>query len=69
MSTDLRILRPAEVADLLGLHRCTIWRWIKRGDFPEPLQLGRNAVGFRRSDVVAWLDSRQSGDSAASTDV
>ena len=58
MSADLRIMRPAEVANTLGVHRCTLWRWIKRGNFPAPLQLGRNAVGFRQSDVAAWLDSR-----------
>ena len=66
MSADLRILRPAEVAKTLCVHRCTLWRWIKQGAFPAPLQLGRNAVGFRESDVSDWLESRPTGDSAQS---
>ena len=64
MSSDLQILRPAQVASVLGVHRATLWRWIKRGDFPAPLQLGRNAIGFRQSDICDWLASRPTGDSS-----
>ena len=68
MSADLQILqilRPAEVAETLGVHRSTLWRWRQRGDFPAPLRLGPNAVGFRRSAIEAWIESRQSGDSSS----
>ena len=64
MSADLQLLRPGQVAGLLGVHRCTLWRWIQRGDFPEPLRIGRNATAFRQSDISDWLETRQSGDSA-----
>jgi len=64
MSADLRLLRPAQVAEALSIHRSTLWRWVKRGDFPAPIQLGRNTVAFRESEVRAWIDSR-TGDSAA----
>lgn len=58
MSGDLQLLRPAQVASLLNVHRCTLWRWMKAGNFPEPVKLGAKATGFRRSDVEAWLASR-----------
>jgi len=61
MSADLQLLRPAEVASLLGVHRSTLWRWVKRGGFPAPLQLGGVAIGFRQRDVAEWLDARPSG--------
>ncbi|WBU53986.1 AlpA family transcriptional regulator [Paracoccus sp. SCSIO 75233] len=28
------------------------------GDFPVPIRLGKRAVGWKRSDVGAWLESR-----------
>lgn len=65
MSADLRILRPAEVAKTLGVHRCTLWRWIQDDAFPRPVKLGRNAIGFRRSDIAAWVDSRPTSDPTA----
>lgn len=59
-----RIMRPTELHKYLGIARVTIWRMVKRGDFPEPLRLSgtegrRSAVGWRRSVVTAWLDERE----------
>jgi len=31
---------------------------IGRGEFPAPVKLGARAVGWRRSDIEAWLESR-----------
>jgi len=28
------------------------------GNFPKPVQLGKRAVGWRESDIAAWLQSR-----------
>ena len=53
-----QILRPAEVAAMLGVTRSTLTRWRQRDGFPQPLKLGPGAVGFRRSDVEAWLADR-----------
>jgi prophage regulatory protein len=54
-----RILRRREVERLIGLSCSAIYRRIADGTFPPPLDLGGNAVGWRESTVVAWLDSRQ----------
>src|SRR5439155_11748996 len=53
-----RILRPREVFVRVGLSRTTIWRAVRRGDFPAPRRLSANAVGWRASDVDAWIASR-----------
>ena len=58
MSAQLQLLRPAQVASLIGVNRTTLWRWTKKGSFPAPVQLGRNAVGFRQAEVAAWIESR-----------
>ncbi len=62
---QLQILRPAEVAALVGVHRVTLYKWARQGRFPAPFKIGKRAAGFRKSDVSAWIDARQSGESAS----
>ena len=54
------ILRIAEVRRMVGLSRTSIWRRVKRGDFPAPRRLGgpdTRAVGWRRADIEDWLSN------------
>lgn len=66
MSLDTRdempaeVLRPREAARYVGMSRPTIDRWRKAGKFPKALQLGAQAIGWRRSDLDDWLDGRPS---------
>lgn len=59
-----KILRRPDVEDITGLGRSTIYDWMKKGEFPKPVKLGSRAVGWRESDIVAWLESRHSQDAA-----
>ena len=52
------VLRPREAARYVGLSRPTIDRWRKAGKFPKALQLGAQAIGWRRSDLDDWLNDR-----------
>ena len=54
-----RILRRSAVDGITGLGRSTIYDWMARGEFPKPVQLGARLVGWRESDIRAWLESRQ----------
>ena len=53
------IYRLPEVIAICGLSRSTIYEMIGRGEFPAPVKLGARAVGWRRSDIEAWLASRR----------
>lgn len=53
------LLRRAEVESKTGLSRSTIYDWMKRGEFPQPVKLGARIVAWRESDIAAWLDSRK----------
>lgn len=53
-----RIMRRPEVEKTVGLSRSAIYVAMDRGDFPRPIQIGRRAVGWKYTDVSAWLDSR-----------
>lgn len=54
----LRVLRPREVAALLGVSRATLARWQRDGVFPARRQIGPARVGWVEADVLAWLSSR-----------
>lgn len=53
-----RILRRPEVEEFTGLRRSTIYDLIKRGTFPQSVQLTGSSVGWRLSDVESWIASR-----------
>jgi prophage regulatory protein len=52
------ILRRPAVEALVGLRKTALYAMIARGEFPPPLRLGRRAVGWRASDVEAWIAAR-----------
>jgi len=54
------ILRRPLVEARTGLARSTIYEWMKQGTFPKPVALGARLVGWRESDIDAWLDTRKS---------
>lgn len=52
-----RILRRPDVENLTGLSRSTIYDWMKKGAFPKPVALGARLVGWRQSEIDAWLEA------------
>jgi prophage regulatory protein len=53
------ILRRRAVERKTGLTTSTLYRFIKNGQFPAPIKLGVQAVGWLESDIEEWLSSRQ----------
>ena len=54
-----RILRLPQVAELVGLRRSMIYRLMQEGEFPRPVRLAPRAVGWRMSDLQAWIAARE----------
>ena len=55
------IIRLSEVIQRVCLSKATIYRLIKSGDFPKPLQLGCRSVAWRVKDISNWIESRPQG--------
>ena len=55
-----QILKRPRVQELTSLPVSTLYAWVAQGRFPAPVRLGLRSVGWRRSDVQGWLDSRVS---------
>jgi|GEM_PF-908153 len=53
-----RILRPKQVAEILGVHRSTLGRWVDREQFPKPIQMGVSAIGWPQWMVDQWVQKR-----------
>jgi prophage regulatory protein len=56
-----RIYRRPDVEAITGLSRSTIYAMMSEEAFPQPIRLGKRAVGWRGSDLDAWLNSRTQG--------
>jgi excisionase family DNA binding protein len=55
MLSNATLLSPAEVAELLGVHRASVYRRINSGELPA-IQLGDDGPLRIRSDALkAWL--------------
>jgi len=48
-----------ELMSLLGVSRWMIGEMIGRGEFPQPLKLGKRSRRWLVSDVESWLRQRQ----------
>lgn len=53
--TPNALLRIAQVAHETGLSRSTIYERIRSGTFPASIRLGPKSVGWRVSDIDAFL--------------
>ena len=53
-----QILRVADLVALLNLSRTTIWRMRRAGEFPQPIRLSANAVGWPARVIDEWLAQR-----------
>ena len=51
-----RMLRLPEVVMLTGRSRSSIYQDMKVGAFPKPLSLGARSVGWKESQITAWLE-------------
>ena len=55
---DTKMLRAPEVMVRTGLSRVTIWRRVRAGSFPAPVEIGINSIGWPESEITIWLESR-----------
>ena len=59
--TEAMILRLPAVIKMTGISKSRIYVYMERetDPFPRPIQLGPNSVGWRKSEIEAWLNTRE----------
>ena len=55
---NYRILRPSQMCKKLSISKATLYRLIKMGEFPPPLQLGGGSVGWPETVGDEWIQNR-----------
>lgn len=53
------ILSCKEVLETVGFSKQTLYRRIKAVDFPRPIQISPQRVGWRKSEVAEWMETRK----------
>ena len=52
----MRLLTDTDVAEMLGIHRSTVWRWAKDGRLPAPIRpLGARIARWRADEIEAAI--------------
>lgn len=54
----MEVLRKKQVSKIIGLSCVHIMRKVKAGDFPRPIRLGANSIGWLSTDVKSWIDKK-----------
>jgi len=52
------ICRRQEVKRISGLSKSALYREIAAGRFPAPVRIAARTVGWRKSEIAAWISSR-----------
>jgi len=59
MDARNRIIREPERKKITGRSATSWWRDEQAGRVPHKVRLGENAVGWRLSEIMAWMESLQ----------
>ena len=52
---EYRIIRRTEVLFMTGLATPTLFAKMRACEFPSPIKLGRRAVGWKSTNIEAWI--------------
>lgn len=64
---DSAYVRLADLLDrpaLICVSRPTLWRMVKRGDFPQPVKLTAGVTAWRVGEIRDWMESLRGGGSS-----
>lgn len=56
---EFRFVRARTLAELLCVHRGTLYRWVREGLIPKPIKLTPGTSVWRMADVEAVLRDRE----------
>ena len=58
---SIRFLRMRDVMAVTGLSRPSVYRFIKKGDFPQPVKLGELTSAWIESEIQEWCKKKIAG--------
>ena len=64
MEKDRLAMRAKEAAEYIGISRSTLWRLVRAGEIPTPIELGPQTKVFRAEWLAAFLDRKEAEQAA-----
>ena len=58
MSNVDGFIRKKEILGRFPFSAATLWRMVKRGDFPAPVKLSVGVTAWRNADIEDWISTR-----------
>jgi prophage regulatory protein len=55
----IEIWRKERVLSVIGIKNTALYALLKKEEFPRPIKLGARAVGWKSTDVEAWVEARE----------
>ena len=52
------LLSARAVTQQTSLSRVTVWRMVRRGEFPAPVQISKGRIAWPAEEVSAWVSER-----------
>lgn len=56
---DTGFLRLKQLRQFIPMSRATVWRRVKLGQFPKPVQLAGAVTAWRVEDIRSWMRERK----------
>lgn len=51
------LIDEPNACELLGVHRSTLWRWVREGKLPKPTKLGPGVARWRASQINGFIEA------------
>lgn len=55
----MNYLSDLQISKKYGVHRTTLWRWVKTGNFPKPVKLSPGCTRWPEALVKEWESKRE----------
>ena len=55
---ELQFYRVNELTKILSVSRASIYNWLNKGTFPQPIKISDSVTVWRKSDIEDWISSR-----------
>lgn len=56
--------RASQILPLLPFGRASLWKFIKTGQFPQPVRVTGGITAWRNADVLQWLEAQTAANDA-----
>lgn len=53
-----KLIRPNTLAEKLGVSIPTLYRLMKKPEFPNKIRISSQAIGFKESEISNWMDNQ-----------